>query len=171
MTADVVTCSEDLGPWAAALGKLVNSLQSLEFVLRVFLAADARSQDSSAHGHDPYDSPEGSIVPLDPFTDYAQLRELVRRYNAAVAAVLPALVIDPGVVRIRDALAHGRVSAASPSQALRLIKYSPPRREDPTTVTVQFSVQLTEDWLRGQMRAVQNLTLKVVEAHERLHLQ
>ena len=59
--------------------------------------------------------------------------------------------IDGALVEIRDALAHGRVSAAIPDDNLRLLKFSTPARG---RVRVTFNETLSSAWFTAQKRRV-----------------
>jgi hypothetical protein len=70
-------------------------------------------------------------------------------------------MVDPGVVELRDAIAHGRVSAAIEDDDLLLLKFAKPS-ENRTTVT--FAQRLTSAWLREQIGRVAAELRKVVGA-------
>ena len=51
----------------------------------------------------------GQRVPVNSFTSYDSLGNLVRQFNAVVETFDSGLVVDETVVELRDLLAHGRV--------------------------------------------------------------
>jgi len=160
-----------LDDWARDLGKLVNALQSLEFVLRAFLYEREPSPGGQfPSAHDFYADPVGAVVPVNAITDYRTLGELISAYNLLVKAAFPERAIDPAVVGVRDALAHGRVSTLQPEpgEALDLVKYDRPTKDNPTVVRVAVRVHLTRAWLREHLQTIQGHTLRVASAHEEM---
>lgn len=75
--------------------------------------------------------------------------------------------VDVELVDIRDAIAHGRVSAASIAGPIHLLKFSKPEPED-ECVEVTFSVALTAAWLDSQANRAADAVRKVNDANERL---
>ncbi len=158
-----------LDPWALRLGKLVSSLQGLEFILRAFLYERVTPAALRfPFGHSPYADPVGTLVPTNPLTDYATLGDLIRRYNSYVGPIDPSWQIENDVVGIRDALAHGRVSSSTPGDDLELIKYLRPSKSAPETVRVSVRFRLTSAWLEQEIVRTQQLTLRVLNAHKDL---
>jgi hypothetical protein len=107
----------------ADLGRLVGHLQSLEFFLRTFLFIDQglpfmKDMDAVV---------VGETLDENPMTDWRQLKQLVKDYNAVVEPKAPALVVLPIVADIRDALAHGRVYARKAGAPARLLRFSKPK--------------------------------------------
>ena len=99
---------------ARYLGGLVSNFQSLEFILRAFLQQlPTAPQFGLAHGTDIYSFPVGAELPLNELTSYDTLGELVKKFNSEMNGN-EASKIDVTLVALRDALAHGRVSAAVP---------------------------------------------------------
>jgi len=153
---------------ASDLGKLVSNLQSLEFALRAFLVNDeiraGRSFPQSANLNN---MDIDDVVPLNAFTNYDTLGQLVRKYNSNRTVSSAGLTIDGTLADIRDAIAHGRVSASTPSEDLQLLKFSRPRRNE-EYVKVTFSAAMTKEWFGEQIRRTHNAVLRVNEANERL---
>jgi len=151
---------------ALRLGKLVGNIQSLEFALRAFLVNNEIDLGSrfpqSANLHD---MNEGDIAPLNSFTNYDNLGQLIKKYNNNPRILSAGLTIDETLVDIRDAVAHGRVSAATPSSSLKLLKFDKPKNNQ---VKVTFSVTMTKEWFGEQVRRVYNAVLKVSEANDKL---
>ena len=130
------------------LGKLTSSFHGLEFMLRAFLY---KHQTPKAQrfpwGQDFYAHPLDAVVPLNAITNFSTLGELIKRYNLFIAtAHQDALRIDARVVAVRNALAHGRVSAPGESETVELITFSRPSKNEPNRVRVSFRAQLTSEW-------------------------
>jgi hypothetical protein len=93
-------------------------------------------------------------------TSYESLGELIDRFNEhAKANKIPK--IDRSFVRLRDAIAHGRVSSVAPSDQMRLVKFGPPRDGK---VSIEFNELLTSAWLIEQKKRVFR-AMEVVCAH------
>ena len=149
------------------LGKLVGNFQSLEFVLRAFLtnAEIARKGPLPKSATDIHKMNEGDIVPENAFTNYDTLGQLIEKYNGTPKILSAGLTIDETLVEIRDAIAHGRVSAEMPSSSLKLLKFNKPKNGQ---VRVTFSVTLTKEWFGKQIKRVYDAVLKVNEANDKL---
>jgi hypothetical protein len=151
--------SDVSGQFTVNLGRLVSNLQSLEFVLRAFLQEGHPM--GVPEGTDIYSYPVGTDLPENEFTGYDTLGRLIDKYNdqAARQGLRP---IDKTLVDIRDALAHGRVSAAEQNDNLRLLKFSKPVNG---RVKVVFNETLTSAWFIVQTKRVSDA---IVSVHERL---
>jgi hypothetical protein len=57
----------------------------------------------------------GDQIAEDAFTNWDITGKLVEKYNNRIGPVDRSLCIDDSVIELRDALAHGRVSALEPS--------------------------------------------------------
>lgn len=143
---------------AYELGSLLANFHSLEFILRGFLYNIYGGELGVPFGEDIYTVTIGHSLPENAFTNYDSLRELIAKYNS-VAREHSQPQIDPTLVEIRDALAHGRVSAAETSDDLRLLKFSKPRRG---FVEVTFNAPLSHDWFLEQRRRVREALLTVI---------
>jgi|SRR6185369_4840576 len=77
-------------------------------------------------------------------TSYDTLCQLVTKFNDEMKR-RGAPPLDTSVVELRDALAHGRVSAAPPEENLRLLKFSKPVKGK---VQVTFNEVMTEQWFK-----------------------
>ena len=114
----------DMDKHALALGKLVGNFQSLEFALRAFLLNDEVALGKVVlHSPNLNDMNEGDVVRLNAFTDYDNLGQLIDRYNSHTKILSAGLTIDKTLVRVRDAIAHGRVSGNTPTPPLKLLKF------------------------------------------------
>jgi len=143
------------------LGKLVGNLQSLEFILRGFLhGLSSPRPDGIPYGTDWYSFPVDHEVPLDEFTNYDTLGELIRKFNEEMGRRSAPAIDGKGLVALRDALAHGRVSSNSPVGDMRLLKFSNHRRGD-RVVRVVFNEQMTKAWFQDQIARVHRAILAV----------
>jgi len=151
---------------AENLGRLVANMQSLEFALRAFLVNDEiASGKLFAQSANLYNMNAGDVVPKNAFTNYDTLGQLIKKYNEHPRISSAGLTIDESLVDIRDAIAHGRVSAATPSSSLKLLKFDMPKNNQ---VKVMFSVLMTKEWFTEQIKRVYSAVLKVTEASEKL---
>lgn len=136
--------------YTSLLGSLVANFHALEFVLRAYLSklptTGALGIPIDTHY---YEHPVGSELGIDPFTSYDSLGELIDKVNLHLrASNLPE--IDRTLIEVRDAIAHGRVSAPNASRHQHLIKFD--RVDKSGKVRVVFNQELTEDWLSNQKR-------------------
>jgi hypothetical protein len=146
---------------AIHLGGLLGNLQSLEILLRFFLSnqPDARPR-GVPYGIDIFESPVGTLLPVSDITSYDTLGQLIDKLNAYASSTCSP-TLDRSLVDIRDALAHGRISAKVPSEKLRLVKYA---RPDNGQVRVLFNVEMSESWLIDQKRRVYD-AMQIVSTH------
>ncbi len=152
----------DLEEYPVLLGRVLSNLHSLEFLLRAFLYAKA------APPHTPFPkgisldtAKAGDNMPVNAMTDYDSLSHLIARYNAIVSPSRSDLAIDPTVVDLRDALAHGRVSAPNPGDSLLLVKLARPHAG---AATVTYSQPLTSAWLKQQTTRIHDEMMKIAHA-------
>jgi hypothetical protein len=146
-----VEMTSTLESHALHLGGLIGNFQSLEFVLRAFLHKQPNARPLGApYGTDIYLSPVGTTLAESDITSFDSLGQLIDKYNV-VAASRNLPNVDRTLVDIRDALAHGRVSAPAESERLRLIKYGRPSNG---RVRVEFNVEMSGAWLIEQKRRV-----------------
>lgn len=93
-----------------------------------------------------YLSPVGTELPENDITSYDSLGQLFTKFNLEMLSRgHPQL--DMGLVDLRDALAHGRVSAAVQDDTLRLIKFDKPKNGK---ARVTFNELMTEQWFTSQ---------------------
>ena len=149
----------DLEEHAQLVGRLVGNLQSLEFALRAYL------YEKKSPPHAPFASGQslhsfnvGDIVPENAMTDYSTLGKLIERYNQGVEARFQ---VDSSIVSVRDALAHGRVSALDPAQDLVLLKFEKPSGG---LTKVTYAQALTADWLKSQTTRIFGEIQKICKA-------
>lgn len=151
----------DLNEHARHLGGLLVNLQSLEFLLRGFLnrLPGARPIGTS-QGFDVYAAPVGSELSESDITSHDTLGQLVGKFDDEMKRRGSPL-LDGSVVELRDALGHGRVSAALPDEHLRLLKFSKPVGGK---VRVTFNEVMTEQWFKDKKSYVYAL-IQQVHAH------
>ena len=70
--------------------------------------------------------------------------------------------LDTTLIDLRDALAHGRVSAAEQNETLRLVKFSKPNGG---LTRVTYNQLMTEDWFMEQKSRIRNA---ITEVHGQL---
>jgi hypothetical protein len=128
------------------VGELVVLFQSLEFLLRIFLQELPSARPHGIpHGTDQYSFPVGTVLPESEITSYDSLGQLIDKFNLVMAdKSLPQ--IDPKLVELRDALAHGRVSSPYPDKIMRLMKFSKPKAG---MVTVTYNEIMTLEWFQS----------------------
>jgi len=117
------------------------NLHSLEFALRAVLFKET----NSVQHFDAKNLRVGDTYPINFFTNYMQLRELIENYNELPSTNLP---ISDEPIKLRDALAHGRVSSQLPDMKLEIVKFRPERNGQ---VRVVFYEKITEEWLKKQV--------------------
>ncbi len=147
------------------MGKLVVNLQSFEFALRGFLYN--REQGRTSQGRPGFleGVTKGQKVEENAFTNYDTLGKLIDKYNGKVRPADASLEVDPGIARIRDAVAHGRIAGllSSLDEPLRLVKYDKPANG---LVRVTDFHILTKDWFDEKIKWVCQNLKKVQQANE-----
>ncbi len=130
------------------LGKVIGNLQSLELMVRLFL----HNVEFNRYG---VPAPEvdlnkievGDIVPENYFSNYDSLGDLIKEYNNLLSSRKELeLCVDETIVRLRDALAHGRVLGQQPEPPQQLYKFEKPSRSH--QVRVEQIANLTESELK-----------------------
>ena len=134
------------------LGGLIANLNSLEFIIRAFLTKipGAKPLDTLPKGTDMYTLPIGTELLENDVTNYDTLGTIVEKFNT-VSKQSGAKEIDKTIIEIRDAFAHGRVSAPAINDQLRLIKFSKPQNGK---VKITFNEILTEEWFKERKKLV-----------------
>jgi len=133
------------------LGLLLSNFQSLEFALRAFLQnlPDAAPL-GIPHGVDIYTCPVGTDLPINAFTNYDSLSDLLKKYNAEMRKAGGSL-IDESLIDLRDALAHGRVAMRGDNVDHHLVKFS---RPVDNKVRVTFNEEMTTIWFKANVDRV-----------------
>ena len=159
-----------LNEYAALMGQILANLQGLEFALRTRLSYDDPPHMQLPAGKRLQELKAGDRVPENSFTGYETLGRPIEHYNGQVANSDPDLTVDPDIVTLRDALAHGRASSL-PDDAdadTVLLKFSRPENGQ---VTVTFSECLTREWLNIRVRRVFLEVRKVFHAMDRARVR
>lgn len=99
-----------------------------------------------------YSLPVGTRVALTRMTDWSLLKELIAEYNELAANAGRPLVPEE-IGKVRDALAHGRISSRADERLLRIIKFSKPRKGE-AEVTVEFNEAMDTAWFARQIALV-----------------
>ena len=152
----------DMDGCAELVGRIVLNFHSLETCLRMFLnSASGKKRDPE---HNVYEAEVGAKMPVDEFTDYSQLRSLIKRYNE-IATQDGRVELDATLVGIRDAFAHGRVTLTEPDCVPYLVKFSRPAKDegDEEFVYVEFGALLTPDLLESFRHRIREALLSVAE--------
>src|SRR5258708_31368257 len=138
----------DLSEHATLMGKLLLSFQCLEAALRAFVYEQRDPpHEPLAPGTDLDTMTFGDVVPENAITRWDSLTHLIKRYNRAISD--GQLAVDPSLVDLRDALAHGRMAASLSDRNFRLIKFTPPYAG---RVEVGSRQDVSKDWTEKQIR-------------------
>jgi len=127
------------------LGKLVHNMQTLEFMLRGILFADEITKGISKQLTNNPKFEKGELLPVNAFTNWDSLYELVQKYNQL--PISKGFEIDETLVEIRNAIAHGRVFLYSLEGNIHLVKFKIPKGNE---VEIEFSEWMTEEWVGKQ---------------------
>jgi hypothetical protein len=134
--------SEAIARHTLNLGAVFSNLLSLDFILRV--AIEWLEERRPIVG--PYR--ECEWISRTPVTDPASLWPMLERFNE--------LVPDPGdrldsarLVRLRDAVAHGRMYAPEPETPLTLVKFGL-RPDSQDRIHVDTVLRMTDEWFAEQ---------------------
>lgn len=149
-----------LNRYALALGKLVGNLSSLEFTVRVALYYLETPADQRAPTFRLADVAVGDTVPETSVTRWAYLSGLVAEFNRYHCDDRPELVLDEGIVDLRNAFAHGLISVEDLASPLILVKFG---SANGGRVPVVAKYTLTEEWMADQIRRVHH----AIEAAQR----
>jgi hypothetical protein len=123
---------------AKYVGAIITNLQSLETVIRIFLAA--------VNGQS-WAMPKAGDLEVDEnyLTNFRAFGPLINRYNETLTVEERAKYsVNTSHVRIRDAFAHGRLLSAGDVFPATLYKFGPARDGK---VPVEFCEVLTKDWM------------------------
>ena len=147
---------------ALRLGKLIGNLQSLECGARMALAG-MEGQQVGQLANAFLQASEGDWTDVNALTAPDGLAETLRKYNAHVSSQC---TIDVRrVVRLRDALAHGRVFGAgrySASRPLKLLKFS--KGEKGGRVQVEMAIDMTEEWFKENTALLVDALRRITKA-------
>jgi hypothetical protein len=133
------------------LGKIIGNLHSLELLLRVFLCgAKGDSLDLPA-------SSTGTVRETH-LTNFMSLGDLIDVYNSALSSPEKSFSVDRTVVKIRDAIAHGRLTSLSPKFPLTLHKFGKPKAG---LVPIELMEVLSENWLDEKRTLIRDQMEKI----------
>jgi hypothetical protein len=133
------------------VGAIVTNLQALETVLRFFLVK-LRNEIVE------FPKVGDQTVKLTYLTRRTSLGKLIRTFNDALTDAEKNFKVDIGVVHIRDAIAHGRL-VTTKELPFRLWKFGPRKNG---LVDIEFSEELTADWLKNTSRMIDGEKQKVL---------
>ena len=137
----------DSSSYISSLGALIANLHSFEMALRGYLAL--RFDGDALAPTQEWDTLEvGDFVTETPFTDFSSLGTLIASYNAIAPA---GHQVDPSIVDLRDALAHGRFFNPSATFPLRLLKFARPVGG---RAQVTWAATVDDAWLSLQRQRV-----------------
>jgi hypothetical protein len=147
------------------MGTLIVNLQSLEFALRGFLYNCEIGWANKSGADFLGNIEEGQQLEENAFTNYDTLAKLIEKYNSSIRSRDPSLEVDSNIVRIRDALAHGRIASDSPdpSEPNKLVKYDRPKDG---YVRVTDCCTLTKEWFDQNIHLVCEDIRRIAKANE-----
>jgi hypothetical protein len=145
--------AEDHTQW---VGAIVTNLAALETVLRRFLV-EARRQNA------PFPRPGDQDAKKSYLTSYLSLDEIIKKYRNTLRDDEAKFRVDTKVVGIRDAFAHGRMVTES-GLPFHLWKFG---RASRGRVPVEFSKELTVEWLKETALMIEREKDKVLECFKR----
>lgn len=138
------------------VGSIVTNLQALETVLRAFL--------TERYGQCAKFPKLGDETACRSYlTAYASLGDLLQDYHNDLSEnEKQKFSIDPTVVQVRDALAHGRLISrgGDPATPYELWKFGKPKDGK---IAVDFSEILSEDWLKSKWLLIDAERQKIFE--------
>ena len=135
------------------IGKIVGNLHAMEHVLRIFLCeANGENIEYPVRG--------AAKLAETHLTNYASLDKIVVEYNAGLASDEQQYQVDPVVVKIRDALAHGRVISFSLEFPVTLYKFG--KADGNKQVPIEYAEVLTEAWLNEKRTLLREQITKIV---------
>ena len=157
------------------LGRLEVNLRSLEVVIRTFLLTHVIGVEKATKFTQSLRSLKmDQDVAENSFTTSDTLSNLVNKYNTIITKSYsyPELTIDNNLIKLRDALAHGRafyLEQSAPYSKMLLLKFSNPKDNKTTSKPkVVFQEVMTKDWLDKKIKLTRNEYKKVIEAHNRI---
>lgn len=160
--------SHPLVAYTMALGKVIVNLQSLEITLRLFLQCQAARANPEIGQVKVAPLKIGQQVPIDHFSSYDSLSELIQKFNESIQPADTNSLIDKQIVELRDALAHGRIWGSNPYPPFHIVKFAKPKGRD-TSVAVTFSETISIEWLATQTLRILREVGKVWRAGSALY--
>ena len=144
---------------ALTLGKLVGNLQSLEMGARMVIVKLDQSAAEQVETQLPQARARDSVE-LNAFTNADNLDQTLEKYNKRASLDCRIEVVP--IVRLRDALAHGRTFGIGSIKHLRLLKFS--RKTKDGRVPVELAEDMTAEWFDENIRMLNNALEKVRKA-------
>jgi hypothetical protein len=141
---------------ALSLGKLTGNLQSIEMGARLAIIRLDQSATNFVQVHLPQVK-TGDLVELNAFTNNHDLTQTLEKCNK-LAPINYRIDIRP-IVSLRDALAHGRTFGFDSIKHLRLLKFH--RKAKDGKVTVEFAVDMTDEWFQDKIRLLNHALEKI----------
>jgi hypothetical protein len=134
------------------IGAIVTNMAALETVLRYFLL---RAKKQEVH----FPKPGDREVKRSYLTRSIALQNIIRNYNGVLEANEAKYAVDKDMVRIRNAVAHGRLLTASEIPA-RLYNFIGSKKGH---MEIEFNEELTADWLKATWLRIDSERQKVVD--------
>jgi hypothetical protein len=135
-------------------GAIVMNLQALELHIRYFLLRKNNQLMAFPKEGD-------KTVAENYVTNYLSLGDLVDEFNGALSnEESKKFSVDREAVRIRDAIAHGRLVTRIKNPPYTLWKFGPGKNSQ---VPVEFEQLLTEEWLKQSWLMIEAQCAKVLE--------
>jgi hypothetical protein len=139
------------------LGSLWAELHSLETTLRIALCEIEGVPNLHKRLYALFNAGVGQTVGDDHFTKHNQLHDLIKEFND-YAAMRGVQGVEPDIGELRHALAHGRVSAFSDEDDIRLLNFKRTKGGD---LIVCYSAVLTPAWVKQQRKRIQDAIKRV----------
>jgi hypothetical protein len=134
------------------LGILWSNFQSLDAVIRTFLHRLPKATPTGVpYGTDIYSLPVGTELPESPIANMMYFSSLVDSYNKEVVAQKLGAPLDVSLIELRNALAHGFVSADASEGPMRLLNF---KRVRSGFVKITVNEVMDLAWFRTQSRRV-----------------
>jgi hypothetical protein len=150
---DYFTLQRNIVDYLDGLGRFWHAFNGLELQLRLYLCGRA-----GIHGAErvaQLNANEGDEVPDNPMTDYRTFGQLCDAFNNKQEAGKQ-IPFDE-YVRMRDALAHGRVTGDAAGR-MTVIKYSKPKHKK---VRVEFKRELSPAELKKAIEKMEWIAMEV----------
>lgn len=146
------------------LGILWTEINSLESATRLFMCEQSGDNDVYLQLTTLSQVELGSEVSRSYFTRWIQFGNLVEDFNK-VARASNFVEIPEQIVGLRNALAHGRVFAASDKSPIRIQNFEAVNDQ---RMRVSYSAVLTEHWVMEQRNLIKTSTMCVYALSELL---
>jgi hypothetical protein len=119
------------------VGKIIGNLHAVEHLLRIFLC-EAKGQKLE------YPKTGDTHIPETYLTNRWSLEPVIKAYNATLSATEQNYSVDVAIVKLRDAIAHGRLASKSESFPLTLYKFGEPSGG---LIPIEEATELDQSWL------------------------